>query len=91
MSKSKPKFKHWLYVTECGLYLYEKPELVELTDEAYKNLTKYSEGEWDCRLEEGVDYQTVEEPIEHCSACGEKTEGLYNFEGDYLYCKGCLS
>ena len=33
----------------------------------------------------------VEEPMEHCSACGEKTEGLYNFEGDYLYCKGCLS
>ena len=33
----------------------------------------------------------VPEPLEYCHKCNDKTLGLYNFNGELLYCKVCLS
>lgn len=102
MSKRDPfgrtlsKFKHDLYMTDCGLWFHHMPDQVLLTDKAFKELEDagYS-GHMD--FKEGVDYIEVNQPKtvnsidsneDEACRCGS-TAWLYDSEGDAVLCKEC--
>tara|TARA_R100000152_G_C6575823_1_gene41467 strand:- start:248 stop:436 length:189 start_codon:yes stop_codon:yes gene_type:complete len=60
-------------------------KLLKLVEEIQQELTTLKE-----LLTEANEVE-LEEPVEFCSKCRAYTEGLYNYNGEFLYCKGCLN